>query len=110
MVVIALGTNDGFFGTPDPGGDAALLLDLLDRVPCVRWIGVAGVKGKPALVNIPIAEAIDDHPNAELLDWAELAAEHPEWHEPDGIHHTPAGMEAFASFIDAAVRSCPPPD
>ena len=109
VVVIALGTNDGFFGTPDPGGDAALLLDLLDRVRCVRWIGVAGVKGKPALVNIPIAEAVDRHRNAVLLDWANVAREHPEWHEPDGVHHTPEGMEAFAAFIADAVRSCGSP-
>ena len=108
VVIVALGTNDGFFGTPDPGGDAALVLDLLDRVRCVRWIGVAGVKDRPALVNIPIAEAVAEHRNAVLLDWAGVAEGHPEWFQPDGIHHTPAGMDAFAAFIADAVRGCGP--
>jgi lysophospholipase L1-like esterase len=106
VVVIALGTNDGFFGSPHPGQDAEEALKVLDRVDCVRWIGVADVKGTPALVNLPIAEAVKRHRNAEFVDWATPAAAHPEWHQEDGVHHTDVGKVAFAAAIADAVRSC----
>ena len=106
VVVVALGTNDGFFGSPAPGDDAEATLEALDGVDCVRWIGVAGVKGKPALVNVPIAEAVARHRNAEFVDWASVAEQRPEWHQDDGVHHTAAGKAAFAQAIADAVRSC----
>ena len=106
VVIVALGTNDGFFGAPDPGGAARQALDALDEVSCVRWIGVAAVHDEPALVNVPIAEAVASHDNAAFVNWAEVAAGHPGWFQPDGIHHTERGQRAFADAIDEAVEDC----
>ena len=106
VVVVALGTNDGFFGAPDPGRSAARVLDALAEAGCVRWIGVATVIDEPALVNVPIAEAVAEHDNAEFVDWTDAAAEHPEWFQPDGIHHSEPGRAAFADVVADAVADC----
>ena len=39
----------------------------------------------------------------ELVDWKGWSAAHQEWFQPDGIHPTDAGLQAYAALIEAAL-------
>ena len=54
-----------------------------------------------------------NQPTMHLADWNNYSRGHPEWFGRDGIHLTPAGTMALASFIkaqlDQYVKPVPPP-
>ena len=54
-----------------------------------------------------------NEPTMHLADWNNYSRGHPEWFGRDGIHLTPAGTMALASFIkaqlDRYVKPVPPP-
>ena len=39
--------------------------------------------------------------SANLVDWASISAEHPEYFAPDGVHLVPAGVRAYVDAITA---------
>jgi len=57
--------------------------------------------------NAVMAQAVKDFPNAVLVDWHAVAADHPEYFVSDGVHLTPQGAAAYASLIAKAIDSAP---
>jgi lysophospholipase L1-like esterase len=110
-MVIELGTNDVTWDDHVPetlGDELAAALDLMADVPCVRWVEVRELNDATRTYNRMLRDAVARHPNASVVPWAALAAESDDWHDDDGVHHTDAGVEAFASMLTDAVRDCLP--
>jgi peptidoglycan/LPS O-acetylase OafA/YrhL len=47
---------------------------------------------------------LPDYPNAVLVDWNRLAAEHPSWLYRDQLHLDPAGATAYAHLLASTYR------
>jgi hypothetical protein len=54
--------------------------------------------------NAMIAEAIQQYPNATLVDWHGLTADHPELFASDGIHLRPEGARLYADLVASYLR------
>lgn len=121
VAVVASGTNN-VVGGWDAGDDAELAtaLQWAAKAPCAVWILPARVRYevvggvRRATVNPATLQMRDRIRSAataagvHVADWGALAAEHPDWYVPDGIHHTETGRAAYASFIARAVATfCP---
>jgi hypothetical protein len=48
-------------------------------------------------------EVARHHGRARLLDWVRYSAGHGNWFQPDGLHLTSAGAEAFSRFLTRAM-------
>ena len=91
VVVIALGTNGPITSTT-----MAQMMRVLS--PCSRVVLVTNFM--PLWWQNPnnrlIRRAAVTHGNVVVADWQALAARHPGWFYPDGIHMPPGGKGAFA--------------
>ena len=113
--IIALGTNDINIVGDTPGEAVTLINTMLDEI---------GANHRVAWVNIysrfdPVtSRAFNDALNAvagsrsqlTVIDWYTLAAAHPEWFNPDGVHNTLTGAVARNAFVAhaAAAHVCLP--
>lgn len=115
--VFASGTNDVGYAA-DGGPPINVGLGHLDAVlgraqahgKCVITVGVTSHGTEPrerlaAEWNLRSAELATRH-NGQFVDWDGLSRAHPEWFIDDGIHHTPAGRQAYADAIVAAAHAC----
>lgn len=115
-VVIALGTNDAVLNRT--AQQMAASIDSLLATAgstCVVWIDVK--------VDVNIAARYPHYETAaelfnsvlasrvrNIASWNAYQMGHPEWFIYDGLHLTPAGAQAYQSFIDSAARQyCPAP-
>ena len=105
LVVVALGSN----GVVDKN-DIHEALDLLGKK---RTLGLVtpretgGVAGHDADLVRSEAEA---HSNRiVLLDWVKYSAGHSSWFQPDGLHLTYPGADAFAKLLKKPLKDLPKP-
>ena len=95
VVVIAHGTNGPF---AESFGQS--VIDYLGPDRQIYWVTAYGAtlrwQEESNSVIRAIAEAND---NVALIDWAEIAPEHPEWFYSDGIHLQQAGQQGYADFV-----------
>ena len=59
--------------------------------------------------NTALSEGVKRYPNAQLIDWNGVSAQHPEWFWKDGIHLNPAGAQVYAGLIAATLEQTPTP-
>jgi lysophospholipase L1-like esterase len=105
LVVVALGSN----GVVDKN-DIHEALDLLGKK---RTLGLVtpretgGTAGHDADLVRSEAEA---HSNRiVLLDWVKYSAGHSGWFQPDGLHLTYEGADAFAALLKQPLKDLPKP-
>jgi lysophospholipase L1-like esterase len=105
LVVVALGSN----GVVDKD-DIHTALDLIGKK---RTLGLVtpretgGVSGHDADL---IRSEADAHSNRiELLDWVKYSSGHSSWFQPDGLHLTFAGADAFAKLLKKPLKDLPKP-
>ena len=105
LVVVALGA-DGVVNKGD-------IHDALDLIGKKRTLGLVtpretgGVAGHDADVVRKEAEA---HSNRiALIDWVKYSAGHSAWFQPDGLHLTFEGAEAFAKLLKKPLKDLPKP-
>jgi hypothetical protein len=105
LVVVALGSN----GVVDKD-DIHTALDLIGKK---RTLGLVtpretgGVAGHDADLVRSEAEA---HSNRiVLLDWVKYSAGHSGWFQPDGLHLTYEGADAFAELLKQPLKDLPKP-
>lgn len=67
----------------------------------VFWINAVG--GDDPNMNAGFSEFAKDYPNIHIIDWVSVAAEHPEYLYPDGIHVAPEGYEGYTDLITSTV-------
>jgi hypothetical protein len=112
-MVIVLGANNTIDGVRDD--DAAELdqmLDVLDAVPCVRWLNVADVTPRPTFnaaaeeMNALLQSHVAGHANVRIVDWAAAIHPHPDWFAPGDIHPVQAGQNVLAQEITGSLDGC----
>jgi hypothetical protein len=97
-VVIAIGTN-----YPPTFREVRQSLNLLGRHR--RLVLVTPLRSWRALPVPAIWRAAQRHPHrVRVLDWAGLAAPHPEWLWGDGTHLRSSGARAYARLLGGAIR------
>jgi hypothetical protein len=94
VVIVALGTN----GVVRPA-DFDTMMESVAGATRVVFMTVTG----PEVANNAVIRAgVARYPQAALADWAVLAAAHPDWFAPDGVHVGPAGATALGNLLAAA--------
>jgi hypothetical protein len=92
--VIQLGTN----GTINPD-DFDRMMGILHDAKRVVLVNAHVDRPWEQQVNDTLADGAKRYPNAVLVDWHAIAAEHPEFFWDDGIHLRPEGQEFYAQLI-----------
>lgn len=104
-VAIFLGNN--------PNGDddefrAVLreVLDIVDGRPLLLST-ISEVNSRTASANVAIRELAEEHANVLVFDWAGITEEDERLVGGDGVHLSPAGREAMALYVAAAIGDAP---
>ena len=97
-VIIHLGNN----GTVDADTVDAVL-DRLGDVPRVLVVNVRVDRPWQDSVDAILAARVPAHKNAALVDWYAASDGHPEYFYDDQTHLRPAGAQAYAAMIKAAL-------
>lgn len=108
VLVIELGTNNVPGYQPE-------FLDLIDEVlaevsdvPCLRWVTVYVPNAEDTVdqINEHLEDALDTHPNLELVDWFSMVQDDPSLLSGDGLHPNPEGHEFLARAVATSTASC----
>ncbi len=82
--------------------DMVKLMELLKEQPKIIVVNSAVPRTWRAGNNKIIREVVANYPNAVLVDWEQIAENHPEFFAPDGVHLIEAGSDVYvASILDA---------
>jgi len=82
--------------------DMVKLMELLKDQPKIVVINTAVPRTWRAGNNKIIREVVANYSNAVLVDWEQIAENHPEFFAPDGVHLVDAGSDVYvASILDA---------
>jgi peptidoglycan/LPS O-acetylase OafA/YrhL len=96
-VVVQMGNNGPVYAS-----DIDDLENALRGVDGVYLLNVRVPRSWEGEVNDELSQAVDDWPNAKLLDWYDIASSNGEL-TYDGIHLTPDGDRAYSDLIAKAV-------
>lgn len=99
-VIIGLGTNGSWTATS--------ILHALEPIGARTVILVSSYVDKPwqQLNNTSLAQVAANRPHTCVADWHDLAATHPQWIGPDGIHPSTPGRQAYADLLRRTVDNC----
>jgi hypothetical protein len=109
VIVMSLGTND------DPRSTGAFRQAVRDTMSiagprrCVVWVNIVRppVAGTSyAGYNRVLSEESRPRDNLRVVNWAKMAAAHPEWFGGDGVHPSATGYQARAAAIARSVKRC----
>ena len=82
--------------------DMVKLMELLKDQPKVVVVNTSVPRTWRDGNNKIISEVVSGYPNAVLVNWAEIAENHPEFFAPDGVHLIEAGSDVYvASILEA---------
>jgi peptidoglycan/LPS O-acetylase OafA/YrhL len=82
--------------------DMVKLMELLKDHPRVIVVNTSVPRTWRVGNNKIIGEVVSKYSNAVLVDWAQIAENHPEFFAPDGVHLVEAGSDVYvASILDA---------
>jgi peptidoglycan/LPS O-acetylase OafA/YrhL len=82
--------------------DMVKLMELLKDQPKIIVVNTAVPRTWRDGNNKIISEVVSKYPNATLVDWSQIAENHPEFFAPDGVHLIEAGSDVYvASILDA---------
>ncbi|MDM5156940.1 acyltransferase family protein [Bacillus sp. DX1.1] len=93
-VIIGLGTNGAF--TND---QLVSLIQLIGNERKIVLINTRVPRPWESLVNQKLKEVASTYPNVTLVDWYSASAGNKTYFEPDGVHLTKVGAEAYASLV-----------
>lgn len=107
LVIVELGTNGCGPGCRSLEEEIDGVLDELNGVPVVLWLGVrtdAPLREDPVAINAALAEAADDRDEVTVLPFQDWFAGHPELVSVDGVHLSHEGEAALARHLRQSVR------
>ena len=82
--------------------DMIKLMELLKSQPKIIVINTSVPRTWRDGNNKIISEVVSNYPNATLIDWNQIAENHPEFFAPDGVHLVEAGSDVYvAAILDA---------
>ena len=105
MTVIALGADGSV-----TSGDIRQTLKILGRKRLLVLVTpreLGGGSGPDAVTER--VEARKHTKRIRLLDWVNYSAGHGGWFQPDGVHLTTTGAQAFTGFLKRALKWAYPP-
>jgi peptidoglycan/LPS O-acetylase OafA/YrhL len=79
------------------------LAGLVGGIPRVVAVTVAVPRSWADESNVALRDAAGRFPWLRLADWHALAAEHPEWLGPDGVHVNREGARQYANLVGSTV-------
>jgi len=85
--------------------DMVKLMELLKDQPKVVVVNTSVPRTWRDGNNKIIGEVVSGYPNAALVNWAEIAENHPEFFAPDGVHLIEAGSDVYVASILEALNS-----
>ena len=85
--------------------DMVKLMELLKDQPKVVVVNTSVPRTWRDGNNRIIGEVVSGYPNAALVNWAEIAENHPEFFAPDGVHLIEAGSDVYIASILEALNS-----
>ena len=85
--------------------DMVKLMELLKDQPKIIVVNTAVPRTWRDGNNKIISEVVSKYPNATLVDWAQIAENHPEFFAPDGVHLIEAGSDVYIASILEALNS-----
>lgn len=98
-VIIGLGTNGAF--TKD---QLVSLVQLIGNDRKIILVNTRVPRPWESVVNEKLKEVADAYENVTLVDWYSASAGNKAYFEPDGVHLTKAGAEAYAALVEKAVN------
>ena len=85
--------------------DMVKLMELLKDQPKVVVVNTSVPRTWRDGNNKIISEVVSGYPNAALVNWAEIAENHPEFFAPDGVHLIEAGSDVYVASILEALNT-----
>ncbi len=99
-VILNLGNNNRLVEK-----DVVELLEIVKNQPQIVIVNTAVPRSWRDENNAIIAKVASRYPNATLVDWNLLSANHPEYFASDGVHLNPPGVNAYVSAILEKLKS-----
>ena len=99
-VILNLGNNNRLVEK-----DVVELLEIVKNQPQIIIVNTAVPRSWRDENNAIIAKVASRYPNAKLVDWNLLSANHPEYFASDGVHLNPPGVNAYVSAILEKLKS-----
>jgi len=97
IVVLDVGNNNAVSRE-----DMIKLMELLKSQPKIIVINTSVPRTWRDGNNKIISEVVSSYPNATLINWSQIAENHPEFFAPDGVHLVDAGSDVYvAAILDA---------
>ena len=97
IVVLDVGNNNAVSRE-----DMIKLMELLKSQPKIIVINTSVPRTWRDGNNKIISEVVSSYPNATLINWNQIAENHPEFFAPDGVHLVEAGSDVYvAAILDA---------
>ena len=94
IVVLDLGNNNVLTRS-----DVETLFELLRDQPQIVIVNTAVPRSWRDHNDEVIASVASQYPQAKLIDWAAISANHPEFFAPDGVHLSDLGGDVYVSAI-----------
>ena len=85
--------------------DMVKLMELLKDQPKVVVVNTSVPRTWRDGNNKIISEVVSSYTNAVLVNWAEIAENHPEFFAPDGVHLIEAGSDVYVASILEALNT-----
>ncbi|MBJ8007671.1 MULTISPECIES: acyltransferase family protein [Bacillus cereus group] len=98
-VIIGLGTNGAF--TKE---QLASLIEVIGNERKIILINTRVPRPWESLVNEKLKEAASSYKNVVLVDWYSASVGNKAYFEPDGVHLTKTGAEAYAALVAKEVN------
>ncbi|EOP46160.1 acyltransferase family protein [Bacillus cereus] len=98
-IIIGLGTNGAF--TKE---QLASLIEVIGNERKIILINTRVPRPWESLVNEKLKEAASSYKNVVLVDWYSASAGNKAYFEPDGVHLTKIGAEAYAALVAKEVN------
>jgi peptidoglycan/LPS O-acetylase OafA/YrhL len=97
IVILDVGNNNAVSHE-----DMIKLMELLKSQPKIIVINTSVPRTWRDGNNKIISEVVSSYPNATLINWSQIAENHPEFFAPDGVHLVEAGSDVYvAAILDA---------
>jgi peptidoglycan/LPS O-acetylase OafA/YrhL len=93
-VVLNLGNNNRL-----NEADVISLMEIVRNQPKIIVVNTAVPRSWKDENNQIISNVVLRYPNAVLVDWDRISANHPEYFATDGVHLNPPGVNAYVSAI-----------
>jgi len=98
-VVLNMGNNNKLIES-----DVIELMEIVKNQPRIIVVNTAVPRGWRDDNNALISKVVSRYPNTEIVDWARISENHPEFFATDGVHLNPPGVNAYVSAILEVLR------